>query len=404
MKLSELHDIRDSLKDIRNTLVKSNKERRKNSSKFQEAIEIYKPVSNIRKEAKACIEQGTFSEPEVDAISSVLVLIDKYYAEILKLTASSDTDNELKDNIRSGTNMTHFDLKVAVGLIPILDDSEDKTLQVIDAIDLYQSMLADNNDKKNLINFVLKTRLTKNSKLRLNNEYDTVDKLLEDIRKHLLTPKSDIALQTKLNRMRQGDKSLEQYGRELEDLFVNLTITQANGDNDAFKVLKPINERNAIKKFADGLRNQQLSTIITARNYSSLKEAIRGAQDENTTKFNIERREVLHFRHNRGRNRGFRGYNNNFNRYQANSYSNRGGFRGNQNNNANRANNANNRNFRNSNSHRGYRGNGRNNSHKRFNNYNRQTDYGQKNNQVYCANVNENEEQSVNYFFQENHD
>lgn len=50
----------------------------------------------------------------------------------------------------------------------------------------------------------------------------------------------------------------------------------------AYKVLKPINVKNAIKKFADRLKSQKRSTIIASTNFASLKDSIRAAQDEDT--------------------------------------------------------------------------------------------------------------------------
>ncbi|CAG9761338.1 unnamed protein product [Ceutorhynchus assimilis] len=181
--------------------------------------------------------------------------------------------------------MTSFDLKTAVSLLPILDDTEETTNKLVDAIELYESMLKAE-DKPALIKFVLKTRLTSSAKLRLNDSYNSVADLLVDIKRHLLTIQSDTALQSKLFRAKQGQKSIESFGKELESLFVNLTISQANGDNDSFTILKPINEKIAIKRFSDGLRDQRLSTIIAARNFPFLKDAIRAAQDEETNSFN----------------------------------------------------------------------------------------------------------------------
>ena len=78
-------------------------------------------------------------------------------------------------------------------------------------------------------------------------------------------------------------KSIAEFGKELKDLFVNLTISQTNGDNNAFDTLRPTNEKFAIKRFASGLRNQKLNTIISSRNIVYLKDAIRYAQDEDTS-------------------------------------------------------------------------------------------------------------------------
>ena len=128
-----------------------------------------------------------------------------------------------------------------------------------------------------LIKFILKTRLSNNAKLRLKSNYESMQSLLNDIKTHLLTKKSDIALQAKLFSIKQNEKSIAEFGKELEELFVDLTISQANGDNNAFDTFRPINEKLTIKRFASGLRNQKLSTIISCRDFVYLKDAIRSA-------------------------------------------------------------------------------------------------------------------------------
>ncbi|KAH9639573.1 hypothetical protein HF086_005830 [Spodoptera exigua] len=85
---------------------------------------------------------------------------------------------------------------------------------------------------------------------------------------------------TQLNSIRQNDLSIADFGSKLEELFTDLTISQAKSNNEAFEILRPINEELAVKKFADGLRNRRLSTIIAARNYTDLKDAVRAALDE----------------------------------------------------------------------------------------------------------------------------
>ncbi|KOB74421.1 Uncharacterized protein OBRU01_03944 [Operophtera brumata] len=74
--------------------------------------------------------------------------------------------------------------------------------------------------------------------------------------------------------------SIAHYAEKIEDLFVNLTISQANSDEKACEILRPINEQLAIQKLADGLRNRQLSNIIAARDYSNFKDAVRAATFE----------------------------------------------------------------------------------------------------------------------------
>lgn len=97
-------------------------------------------------------------------------------------------------------------MKTAVNLLPLMTDKESVTKQLIDAIELYESMLGEG--KQMLIDFVLKTRLSASAKLRLAPEYQDVRVLTQDMRKHLLTRMSDVALQSKLQVSFQGNRSV----------------------------------------------------------------------------------------------------------------------------------------------------------------------------------------------------
>lgn len=258
-------------------------------------------------------------------LSTIIETTNKYYNKILEYNSNSKKNFDVKMSSK-------FDIKVAMNLIPIMNNTEQTIIQIIDSILFYKSMI-DDDSQKHLIDFVIKVRLNTSAKLRLKVNYPDVDSLIEDMRKHLLTRKSDTALQAKLMRSRQGHKSIKDFGKELEELFVDLTISQANGDNNKYDILKSINEKNAIRQFADGLRNPKLSTIITARNYTSLKDAIRSAEDEEINKFE-NNSEIMTFSR-RGRGYNFQNRSKNFslnkNNFQnlnyqkyKNNYNNRG--------------------------------------------------------------------------------
>lgn len=203
--------------------------------------------------------------------------INECYAKILSFEEETLIESE---NIIEYENMSEkFCLKTATSLLPKMNDSESVTQELIDAIELYSSMLGDDG-RQLLINFVIKCRISNGAKLRLSTTYNTVESLVRDMHKHLLTKKSDTAIHQQMLNERQGDRSIKDYGSEIERLFIDLTISQANGDQSAYKTLQPINERNAIRCFANGLRSQRIGTIISARNITELKDAIRVAEDE----------------------------------------------------------------------------------------------------------------------------
>lgn len=128
----------------------------------------------------------------------------------------------------------------------------------------------------------MKSRLTPAAKLSLQENYSSECALITNMKKQLLPKKGPAAIQKKLNCMRQNEMTISEFGKEITELFVDLTISQADGSTESYNVLKPINERQAIKQFSDGLRNRRLSTIA-ARNFTSLKDAIQSAKDEETS-------------------------------------------------------------------------------------------------------------------------
>lgn len=200
-----------------------------------------------------------------------------------------------------------FDLRTASSLLPVMDGTEIVTKRLIEAIELYDSLL-DEQGKVLLTTYVLKARLTPSAKIRLKTEYRSNADLVRDISAYCLTKQSASSLSHKLNNARQGGKSIDEFGKEVEDLLVNLTISQADGNVEAMQILTNVNEKIAINAFATGLHNSELRTIIKARNYPSLGEAIRGAKDEEPSKSS----QIFHIRGRgnfRSTNRGhFRGH------------------------------------------------------------------------------------------------
>lgn len=264
----------NELKEIRVYLIKIGPSRRKGNIleiKLKEANNLYERynicITRIDKDIKA----GRIDKSDFKTITNICDNFIELYYKILDLC-----------KIEQGTdiNMASFDLKTALSLLQTMTGEESDTKQLIDNIIYYDSTLTSIDCKQKLINFVVKSRLSQAAKLKLKLSYTSVKDLVADMRTELLPKKAATAIQSRLLRMKQNELSVANYGKELTELFVDLTISQANGDENSFKILKPINEKVAIKQFADGLRNRRLSTIISARNYDSLKDAVQAAQDE----------------------------------------------------------------------------------------------------------------------------
>lgn len=282
----ELTSVLVQLKVLREYIVKLGPSRRKGSNfelKISEAKALYNQFKLIIANAHK------FSEE----LAQLITKIEELYKNIIAFDIPVEMASE------------KFSLKTAVSLLPKMNGDEQVTLDLIDAIQLYDSMLG-KSDSELLIKFVLTTRLNQGAKMRLASSYSAVDILIADMKKYLLTTKSDVAIQAKLARVRQNDKSITEFGAEIEKLMIDLTIAQAGENQEAYKILAPLNEKLAVKKFADGLRNQRLSTIVTARDLTSLKDAIRVAEDENCASsgsqcmtFQRHYKPFKHFRNNR---------------------------------------------------------------------------------------------------------
>lgn len=267
----------NELKTIRAYLIKIGANRRQGeirNVKLQETEVVLNKFDTLKNEISQLITKGLILKDEVTLIDKLCISFDSLYNEILNLCSENSSQEA-----QSSEKMESFELKTALTLLPVMTDEEKITKQLIDGIEYYDSVLKAES-KTNLIQFVLKSRLSQSAKLKLNSAYTTTAELIKDMKSLLLPKKAATAIQSKLQNIRQNNMTVRDFGKEIAELFVDLTISQADGNADSFQVLKPLNEKMAIKRFADGLRNRRLSTIIAARGFNSLKDAVQAAQEE----------------------------------------------------------------------------------------------------------------------------
>lgn len=287
--LVKLHNF---LKYIREYLVKLGPDKRNSDLAFKK-VELakleYDKLAYILSQVSLQIDSSELSSEATIFVNKLVEDIHILYNKIIKLVDPISVEKVIE------MATENFDLKTAIALLPIMNGKEEITKQLIESIELYSSMIK-NEAQQQLINFVLKTRLSPSAKLRLDTNYTNTSVLIKDMRSKLLQKLSSVTIQSQLQRSKQGHRTIESFGSELESLFVNLTIAQADGDDSAYQILRPLNEKMAIKRFSDGLSDPRLSTIIASRTFSSLPEAIRTAMDEKSMSTSTEP-EVMRVRH-----------------------------------------------------------------------------------------------------------
>lgn len=302
--ISELYN---KLKEIRKYLIKIGPKRRIGNiieKKLKEASELRDIYNNYLQTISRVLDFKDENEKSLILENSNNFI--KLFSEVQSLCSPADFSGSDSNSTCSETDsidMAAFDLKTALSLLPILNDTEQNTKELIDGIEYYESTL-DESSKSKLISFVLKTRLSQAAKLSLSNSYGSVKDLLKDMRQLLLPKKAGTAIQAQLQRARQDDRSVADFGKYITELFVDLTISQADGNTENYNVLRPINEKTAIKVFADGLRNRRLSTIMAARDFRCLKDAVQAAQEEEVSSPSSSA-DMLSMQSNRGRGNYF---------------------------------------------------------------------------------------------------
>lgn len=276
--METLHNFKllyEQIKTFKSNRIKDNQEVRTNIECTNKKLKELEQILLKFRKLQADI---SIQKLEVDIVGEI-----KEYATAIE-TVIDQVRKILDDRLLININMDQdFCLKTAGSLLPSMDGTEETTKQLIDSIRLYAELLKTNHIKY-LINYVVKTRLSENAKVRLKKKYDSVELLLNDLRDNFITVKSASTLSYQLHQVNQLNKSLDEYGSEVEQLLSNLTLAQANNDDEALQTLRPVNEQIAISSFCNGLKNHELRTIVKARNCKTLKDAISTAKNEDKNK------------------------------------------------------------------------------------------------------------------------
>lgn len=160
------------LKKIKVYLIKIGPSRRSEKileNKLSEVNIIYQRYEECLLQFNEKVSKKYFSNDDILLTENYCRQFIQLYEEIISLCRSGSSPVV--------TKMDSFDLKIALSLLPIMINEESNTKQLIDNILYYDSLLTENACKQNLINFVLKSRLSQEAKLKLKSKYKTVKDL-----------------------------------------------------------------------------------------------------------------------------------------------------------------------------------------------------------------------------------
>lgn len=290
-------NIYEEVRVFKRNLKKDNQDRRSNLAVYNQNCNYLENIKKDFAEVKLAFNSAEKNKEDVEKAKKYVASINSYILEIIdilkdrqdRLENYSANDN-IENNLSSG-NMSEFDLRTASSLLPQMEDSENSVKQLMDAIELYDSFL-NADGKKLLINYVLKVKLSQNAKMRLKNSYNNTNDLIGDMKKHLLTKKSAAALSNQLHTAKQNNKTIDEFGKSLEELMLNLTLAESSNEAET-RILTATNEKLAINAFANGLRDNNLKIIVKSRNYTTLREAIVGAMEEDISRPDFQSHQVF---------------------------------------------------------------------------------------------------------------
>lgn len=339
--MDRLNEIEEELKKILVNFNK-NKSRQYTNKTLQEKKET---VEFLLNEAKALVTVPTDAE--------TIKNIKDTYCRIRNTADSIQIliDTQIKEI--NNTRMASFDIKTATALLKPYDGNHEETEAFIESLELLDE-LTPADQKSTMIKFI-KTRVSGKARYVITDEMTSVSLIKAKLRQKFTTKISSEAVLAQLKACRQGNKTLEDYALQMENLTRQLTKAYIHEDIATGEAAEKLAEKAAVHTFAKNISNPETSLILRAGNFTTVAEITTKAMAVDEPQAN----KVLHYntRQQRdSRTNYFQGRNNAWNR---NRY-NRPGFA--QQNNQWRQNNWNSGNHRNR-----YQNNNRNNQAPRSN-------------------------------------
>lgn len=279
MSLAELKKEVDFLLGQLNNLKKSPNRQRNQKSANKKLDEIQQNCDRINKLCEN-LRKKQLNKAEEEYIQGLREKAKEYKEKAIKIIITnikdkdsdneeSDENSEQKENTRN-IEMSEFDYNTAQKLPMLSIDREDKRTEAIrdfvNNVEFYHDTLT-NQGKTTLISFITKCKIQGKTLTELGNLRPTT---LVELKRDLLTkcgPKDTIeTVQTKLNMIRQGQRSMREYINDIENLTTKMTNLEVSSQTeDARPALQLANERRGLSFLKKGVNDKYKIVLDCAR-------------------------------------------------------------------------------------------------------------------------------------------
>lgn len=281
-KIIELNKIIDELKEeieqekLTNELLKIPEK-----TNFEEKIvELNSKIKSLEKELNNSLQKNE----QLDA---------DYQQQIINLEKEIEDRNQLISDSTQNQNGQNIDpinanfpkslkmelqAKDIIIAIPSFTGDMKQFDGFLNTCGLYYDMVT--NDQKPFVLKIIKAKISGEALLKAGPFDDTIDdwnKLKKKLKEHLKKPVSlEYAMEDLNNSFQKSDESIEDFGSRIKTKLRKLNqASRTMTDSDAEKkVVAKMHEKQAISKFEQNLRNQNVKILVSAAQKTSLDECI----------------------------------------------------------------------------------------------------------------------------------
>lgn len=201
---------------------------------------------------------------EVDSI------LDSRSQDILEKSFIVDSDSE------EDFKMSGFDISTVMRVVPEFAGDVKQLTNFLNIVEYLSDSIKENQDKENLIKFVLKTKLSDIVRHRLNSHPEPSDiKQFKAVFSQVFkSKKTPLNIQSELSRTVQGNLSISDFASKIENLVAELNSLQlVSADEHSRSTIIKLNDEVGLNAFKMGI-NDNIRSVIFAARPANLSDAI----------------------------------------------------------------------------------------------------------------------------------